>query len=42
MRFEATKAKVRASPVLNPVLGLPLRLLERIRAPLAGGAMPGR
>lgn len=42
MRFEAAKARVRASPVLNPVLGLPLRLLERIRAPLPGGAMPGQ
>lgn len=33
MRFESAKAKVRASPVLNPVLGWPLRLMERVRAP---------
>ena len=33
MRFEATKARIKASPVLNPVLGLPFRLLERLKKP---------
>lgn len=34
MRFESAKAKVRASPVLNPLLGWPLRLMERVKAPV--------
>ncbi len=41
MRFEANKAKIKASPVLNPVLGLPFRLLERIKKPKAPGPLPG-
>jgi ubiquinone biosynthesis protein COQ9 len=40
MRFEATKARIKASPVLNPVLGLPLRLLERLKKPRSAD-LPG-
>jgi len=42
MQFEATKARIKASPVLNPVLGLPFRLLESLKKPAAAGPMPGR
>ncbi|PWE27020.1 COQ9 family protein [Pararhodobacter marinus] len=42
MQFEQTKARIKASPVLNPVLGLPFRLLESIRKPGAPAPMPGR
>ena len=42
MQFEQTKAKIKASPVLNPVLGLPFRLLESLRKPGAAAPMPGR
>lgn len=42
MQFEATKARIKASPVLNPVLGLPLRLLESLKKPASAGPMPGR
>lgn len=41
MRFEANKAKIKASPVLNPVLGLPFRLLESLRKPADTGPLPG-
>lgn len=41
MRFEATKARIMASPVLNPVLGLPFRLLERLKKPQGTGGLPG-
>ncbi|WP_068305416.1 COQ9 family protein [Pararhodobacter sp. CCB-MM2] len=42
MQFEQTKARIKASPVLTPVLGLPFRLLESIRKPQGAGPMPGR
>lgn len=42
MQFEATKARIKASPVLNPVLGLPFRLIESLKKPQSRGAMPGR
>ena len=42
MQFEATKARIKASPVLNPVLGLPFRLLESRKKPQGAGPMPGR
>ncbi|MFN4100808.1 MAG: COQ9 family protein [Pararhodobacter sp.] len=42
MQFEATKARIKASPVLNPVLGLPFRVLESLKKPAASGPMPGR
>lgn len=42
MQFEATKARIKASPVLNPVLGLPFRLLESLKKPAAPGPLPGR
>ena len=41
MQFEATKARIKASPVLNPVLGLPFRLLESLKKPTTPGPMPG-
>lgn len=41
MQFEQTKARIKASPVLNPVLGLPFRLLESLKKPQAPGPMPG-
>lgn len=41
MQFEATKARIKASPVLNPVLGLPFRLLESLKKPSSPGPMPG-
>jgi len=41
MQFEATKARIKASPVLNPVLGLPFRLLESLKKPGSPGPMPG-
>jgi ubiquinone biosynthesis protein COQ9 len=42
MRFEKTKAQIKASPVLNATVGLPFRLLERMRKPADLGPMPGR
>lgn len=42
MQFEQTKARIKASPVLNPVLGLPFRLLESLKRPQSAGPMPGR
>lgn len=42
MRFEANKAKIKASPVLNATLGLPFRLLETLRKPSGGADLPGR
>jgi len=41
MRFEANKARIKASPVLNATLGLPFRLLETLRKPAGTGGMPG-
>ena len=41
MQFEQTKAKIKASPVLNATLGLPFRLLESVKRPQAPGPMPG-
>ncbi|HPD90909.1 MAG: COQ9 family protein [Rhodobacter sp.] len=41
MRFEQTKARIKASPVLNATLGLPLRVLEGLRKPQPPGPMPG-
>lgn len=43
MRFEANKAKIKASPALNATLGLPFRILESLRKPATDGeAFPGR
>ena len=42
MRFEETKARIKASPVLNATLGLPFRLIEGLRKPQEAGPMPGR
>lgn len=42
MQFEGAKARIKASPVLNPVLGLPFRVLESLKKPQGTGAMPGR
>lgn len=41
MQFEQTKAKIKASPVLNATVGLPFRLLESLKKPQATGPMPG-
>lgn len=41
MSFEKTKAKVKASPVLGPVFGLPFKLLESMRKPEGTGPLPG-
>lgn len=42
MRFEQTKARIRANPALDATVGLPFKLLERLRKPADPGAMPGR
>lgn len=41
MRFERTKARINASPVLRSTLGLPFQLLERLRKPQAARDLPG-
>ena len=41
MQFEQTKARIKASPVLNATVGLPFRLLESLKKPHAPGPMPG-
>jgi ubiquinone biosynthesis protein COQ9 len=42
MRFEQTKARIKASPVLDATVGLPFKILERLRKPADPGPMPGR
>lgn len=41
MSFEQSKAKINASPLLRNTVGLPLRLLERLRKPGAQPDLPG-
>jgi len=41
MRFEQSKAKVKASPLLSATIGLPLKLLERMKKPQGQGPLPG-
>lgn len=41
MRFEQSKARVKASPVLRGVFGLPFKIMETIRKPSETGPMPG-
>lgn len=42
MRFEQSKAKIKASPLLNATVGLPFRFLERLKKPQGRGPLPGR
>ena len=41
MRFEKTKAQIKASPVLRGVFGVPLKIMETLRKPQGAGPMPG-
>ena len=41
MRFEQSKAKVRASPLLRAVFALPIKVMEGLRKPGAAGGLPG-
>ena len=41
MRFEKTKAQVRASPVLSGVFAVPLKIMETLRKPQGAGPLPG-
>lgn len=41
MRFEQTKAQIKASPVLRNTVGLPFQLLEKLRKPAPRPPLPG-
>ena len=41
MQFEQTKARINASPVLRNTLGLPFRVLERMKKPQPRTGFPG-
>lgn len=41
MTFEKTKAQIKASPVLSATVGMPFRLLDRLKKPQAPGPTPG-
>lgn len=42
MRFEQAKARIKANPALDATVGLPFKILERLRKPADRGPMPGR
>lgn len=41
MSFEKSKAKVKASPLLSATIGLPFKILERMKKPQTHGPLPG-